>query len=70
LDEAERRLEGQHFIAFTLWVLEKNLQGRRFYEATGFRLDASRKEDIVGGVLLTELRYIKGLLNLEQVGPH
>ena len=62
LDEAERRLEGQPVIAFTLWVLEKNLLARRFYEATGFRLDASRKEDIIGGVLLTELRYKKGVL--------
>jgi ribosomal protein S18 acetylase RimI-like enzyme len=67
LDEAERRLEAQHFIAFTLWVLEKNVQARRFYEASGFRLDASRKEDIIGGVLLTELRYKKSLPNLARV---
>jgi ribosomal protein S18 acetylase RimI-like enzyme len=59
LDEAEWRLEGQHFVAFTLWVLEKNVQARRFYEARGFRLDGNRKEDTIGGVLLTELRYEK-----------
>jgi len=59
LDEAERRLEDQHFTAFTLWVLEKNAQARRFYEARGFRLDAGRKEETVGGLLLTELRYEK-----------
>ena len=57
LDEAERRLKG--FSAFTLWVLEKNARARRFYEARGFRLDGSRKEDTIGGVLLTELRYEK-----------
>src|SRR5262249_38622008 len=56
LDEAEWRLEGQHFVAFTLWVLEENAQARRFYEARGFRLDGNRKEDTIGGVWLTELR--------------
>jgi ribosomal protein S18 acetylase RimI-like enzyme len=57
LDEAERRLED--FIAFALWVLEKNKRARRFYEARGFRLEGSRKEDTISGVLLTELRYEK-----------
>jgi ribosomal protein S18 acetylase RimI-like enzyme len=69
LDEAERRLEAQHFIAFTLWVLEKNAPARRFYEARGFRLDASRKEEPIGGLLLTELRYEKRMPNLKPVGP-
>jgi ribosomal protein S18 acetylase RimI-like enzyme len=62
LDEAERRLEGQHFIALTLWVLEENAQARQFYEARGFRLDASRREQRIGGSLLTELRYQKRIL--------
>jgi ribosomal protein S18 acetylase RimI-like enzyme len=69
LDEAERRLEDQHFIAFTLWVLDKNARARRFYEARGFRLDASRKEETIGGFLLTELRYEKRMRNLKPVGP-
>jgi ribosomal protein S18 acetylase RimI-like enzyme len=68
LDEAERRLEDQHFIAFTLWVLEKNARARRFYEARGFRLDASRKDETIGGLLLTELRYEKRIRNLKPVG--
>jgi ribosomal protein S18 acetylase RimI-like enzyme len=59
LDEAERRLEGQHFVSVTLWVLEKNAQARHFYEARGFRLDASRREEKIGGSLLTEVRYEK-----------
>jgi len=62
LDAAERRLEDQRFIAFTLWVLEKNARARRFYEARGFRLDSSRKEETIGGLLLTELRYEKDCL--------
>ena len=69
LDEAERRLEDQHFIAFTLWVLDKNARARRFYEGGGFRLDASRKEETIGGFLLTELRYEKRMRNLKPVGP-
>jgi ribosomal protein S18 acetylase RimI-like enzyme len=69
LDEAERRLENQHFIAFTLWVLEKNARARRFYEARGFRLDASRKEETIGGLLLTELRYEKTMPKLKPIGP-
>jgi len=59
LDEAERRLENRHFITLTLWVLEKNAVARRFYEPRGFRLDGSRKEEPIGGLLLTEVRYEK-----------
>jgi hypothetical protein len=48
-----------HFVSVTLWVLEKNAQARHFYEARGFRLDASRREEKIGGSLLTEVRYEK-----------
>ena len=68
LDEAERRVEDNNFIAVTLWVLQKNALARRFYEARGFRLDAARKEETIGGLLLTELRYEKRMLNLKPVG--
>ena len=47
LDEAERRIKDNHFIAVTLWVLEKNALARRFYEARGFRRDTSRKEETI-----------------------
>jgi ribosomal protein S18 acetylase RimI-like enzyme len=60
LAEALRRLEAQHFIAFTLWVLEENAQARQFYEARGFRLDGGRREETIGGSLLREVRYEKG----------
>ena len=60
MDEAERRIKDTHFIAVTLWVLEKNGLARKFYEAKGFGLDAARKEATIGGLLLTELRYEKG----------
>jgi ribosomal protein S18 acetylase RimI-like enzyme len=64
LDEAERRIKDNHFIALTLWVLEKNTLARRFYEARGFQLDTSRKEETIGGLLLTELRYEKRMFNI------
>ncbi len=62
LEEAERRIADHHFNAFTLWVFEKNAPARRFYEARGFRLDTSSKEETIGGLLLTELRYEKKCL--------
>ena len=68
LEEAERQLQDSHFTALTLWVLEKNAPARRFYEARGFRLDAARKEETIGGLLLTELRYEKRMFNLKPVG--
>jgi ribosomal protein S18 acetylase RimI-like enzyme len=68
LDEAERKVEDNNFIAVTLWVLEKNALARRFYEGRGFRLDAARKEETIGGLLLTELRYEKRMFNLKPVG--
>ena len=62
LDEAERSIQNSHFTAVTLWVLEKNILARRFYEARGFRLNAARKEEPIGGLLLTEFRYEKRML--------
>jgi ribosomal protein S18 acetylase RimI-like enzyme len=62
LDEAERRIKDNHFIAATLWVLEKNALARKFYETRGFDLNAARKEETIGGFLLTELRYEKKCL--------
>jgi hypothetical protein len=59
--EAEERLADRHFVEITLWVLEKNAIGRRFYETRGFHLDEMCKQETVGGDLLTELRYEKQL---------
>ena len=68
LEEAERRIEDTEFIAITLWVFEKNVLARRFYEARGFRLDPGRKEETIGGLLLRELRYEKRMLDLRPSG--
>ena len=67
LEEAERQLQDSHFTALTLWVLEKNISARQFYEARGFRLDGDRKEATIGGLFLTELRYEKKISNLKAV---
>jgi ribosomal protein S18 acetylase RimI-like enzyme len=67
LKQAERQLQDSQFTALTLWVLEKNIPARRFYEARGFRLDGDRKEATIGGLFLTELRYEKKISNLKAV---
>ena len=69
MEKAERRIRDNHFISLTLWVLEKNTLARRFYEARGFQFDTSRKEAIIGGLLLAELRYEKRLPDPNQTSP-
>jgi GNAT superfamily N-acetyltransferase len=46
-----------------LWVLERNSRARRFYEAAGFRLDGTSKQEMhpVVPVLLDEVRYRRSL---------
>lgn len=41
----------------SLWVLDGNTRGRRFYEAAGFRADGGAKIEIEGGAELPHLRY-------------
>ena len=59
LEEAERRVADNNFTAITLWVLEKNVLARRFYDSRGFHLDEGQKAETIGGLKLTELRYEK-----------
>ena len=40
-----------------LWVLERNIRGRRFYERMGFLADGAVKEERRPGCVLSELRY-------------
>jgi ribosomal protein S18 acetylase RimI-like enzyme len=54
---AERRWQ-----ALTLWVLEANMQARRFYEAHGFAADGARQSDLkLTGAPLQLLRYRRQL---------
>lgn len=41
----------------TVWVLETNDRGRRFYEKAGMQLDGATKSDEVRGFPITEERY-------------
>lgn len=40
-----------------VWVLDTNVQARRFYERIGFRADGVTKSETEGGAELTEVRY-------------
>jgi GNAT superfamily N-acetyltransferase len=41
----------------TVWVLDTNVRGRRFYELAGMQLDGATKRDELRGFLINELRY-------------
>ena len=56
--------------ALTLWVLETNLQARRFYEAHGFEADGASQVDLkLTGAPLHLLRYRRLLAGPAQGGP-
>lgn len=40
-----------------VWVLDTNVQARRFYERIGFSADGVTKTEMEGGAELTEVRY-------------
>lgn len=45
------------FTEATLWVLDSNDRGRRFYEKGGWRPDGATKDDDRGSFVLHEVRY-------------
>jgi hypothetical protein len=49
------------FAEATLWVLDKNVRARRFYERGGWRPDGTSKDDAREGFTLHEVRYRIGL---------
>jgi ribosomal protein S18 acetylase RimI-like enzyme len=51
------------FAEVSLWVLDSNERGRRFYESLGFRTDGKTKTDAqLTGAPLREIRYRRGVL--------
>jgi GNAT superfamily N-acetyltransferase len=44
-----------------LWVLDGNLRGERFYQRDGWVSDGVRRTDIVWGVTVEEVRYLRRL---------
>ncbi len=62
LDFCESTARSRGFRSVILWVLEKNVIGRNFYEKYGYRVEG-KKQDIEK-LKVTEVRYIKEF-NLE-----
>ena len=58
-NKAEEAMSLSGSIEACLWVLEKNLRARRFYERTGYKHDGSTKNALGEGLALPELRYRK-----------
>lgn len=57
IKEAFGELKKQDFTKATVWVLEENLIGKRFYEKQGMKLDGESKIDTIEGQALKEVRY-------------
>ena len=58
--EAERVFKSRGYESAVLWVLERNEQARRFFEAVGFNPEGETIE-IDWGILLRAVRYVKNL---------
>jgi len=58
--ETERLLHERGYTQVVLWVLEDNLEARRFYEAVGFVLDGGRKV-VELGKPMNAVRYRKAI---------
>ncbi|MEU7569511.1 GNAT family N-acetyltransferase [Streptomyces fradiae] len=60
-DEVAARAAALGYGRLSLWVLEGNARGRRFYARAGFAPDGASEPWEVGGATLVEVRYAKGL---------
>jgi ribosomal protein S18 acetylase RimI-like enzyme len=59
-EHALKQLKATGYRSTSLWVLTENHRGRRFYEASGFRVDPeSEKTFELGGRQVKELRYMR-----------
>ncbi len=63
MNEAERHLWQAGATRISLWVLEENAVGRKFYEKLAYVHGARTKEESIGGTSLVELRYEKRASN-------
>ncbi|MEQ3554685.1 GNAT family N-acetyltransferase [Pseudonocardia nematodicida] len=59
---------GAHYRRASLWVLSTNAPAIGFYEATGWRADGAVKDDVLAGVPIRDLRYVRDLAR-EDAGP-
>jgi ribosomal protein S18 acetylase RimI-like enzyme len=61
LSAATEQLRQAGFTEATLWVLEGNTRARRFYASAGWRPDGARKDAVIAGVPVVEVRYRRRL---------
>lgn len=59
MEAAVSGLESMCFKSVLLWVLEENVNARRFYEHFGFTANGEVMDDNIGGKDLREIMYIK-----------
>jgi len=57
LGVAVERLVGMNCAGAVLWVIDRNLRARRFYEKHGWRVDGESKAELVGDREIIEVRY-------------
>lgn len=55
---AVNELNNEGYSRIYLWVLEKNLAARRFYEKHGFSFNGDIIADNIGGRAVNEVRYV------------
>lgn len=55
------RLRAAPFDSATLWVLAENMRARRYYEAAGWTVDGTVRDETIGDVVVREVRYRIGL---------
>lgn len=60
-DAAVAALVADGHASAALWVVDRNARARRFYERQGWAPDGVVKKDDVGGMAITELRYVRSL---------
>jgi GNAT superfamily N-acetyltransferase len=65
---AEEELSRAGFPRATLWLLQGNERGARFYEQLGWRLDGATNQRDWGSFVAEELRYHKTLARSESPG--
>lgn len=57
IEEAIKRLKTKGFNSATLWVLDSNINARKFYENKGWFIDGKTKIDKIGNFEIKEVRY-------------
>ncbi|WKX14359.2 GNAT family N-acetyltransferase [Streptomyces sp. NL15-2K] len=62
LQESLRRCSDAGHERVFLWVVERNIRARRFYERAGFRADGTEEPFEVDGVAVPEVRYARNLV--------